>query len=151
MRVGDIWKGDKVETQIQWETHSALLGAQRYRRLADDAIERGEGSSLKPAERLLRHWYPAVVEAINDEIRSCVRGEQGVGRSVYGPILTCLDAERSAVIAISTVLSETLRHPSGAESRSMTHSIGANIIAEIHHDMIKANSAASLRDLDRRF
>jgi DNA-directed RNA polymerase len=143
--------GTILEQQVETETDATTRGVARYRRLAMDAVERGEAAGLKPCERMLIHWLEPLVYVIEDEIQLIRAGEQGIGRGLYGPIMLCLSPDRMAVIAIHQMLGRCLSEPSGDLIPRMAYAVGSSVIAEIHMDLLKANEKASLRDLDRKF
>jgi len=151
--VGDVFAGSDslISEQIELEVESTAKGVERYRRLAYDAVERGDGASLKPAERLLVHWYDPLVTAIRDEMRLIISGKPGLGRAIYGPVMLQLDAERMAVIAMHELLSRCMGEYNGTLLVQAAYSVGNAVIAEIHHDEMKRNNKADVEDLDRRF
>lgn len=143
----DTILGDQIDSEIE----AIEKGVIRYRKLAREAIERGEGAGLKPAERMVLHWMPYVRERITQEKRAVRAGDPGPGRAAYGPVLLCLDTDRLGVLAVHTMLSRCMSEPSGDLVSRMAYTVGQHVIAEIHHDMLRRNSRATLRDLDKRF
>lgn len=137
--------------QIEMEVDATAKGVERYRRLAYDAVDRGDGASLKPAERLLVHWYDPLVTAVRDELRLIMSGKPGAGRAIYGPVMLQLDSERMAVIAMHELLSRCMGEYNGTLLVQASYAIGNAVIAEIHHDEMRRNHKAELEDLDRRF
>ena len=153
--VGEVLLGSKIAEQIELETESISEGVARYRRLAQEAVERGDGASLKPAERLILYWFEPLIFAIKEEQRKIsrqVRGEPGrTGNLIYGPVLWKLDADRLAVITLNQMLSSCLANTSGQLVLKLTYAVGNAVLAEIHHDMMRADHTADLKELDRRF
>tara|TARA_B100001059_G_scaffold76184_1_gene73760 strand:- start:5295 stop:7721 length:2427 start_codon:yes stop_codon:yes gene_type:complete len=151
-RVGDVLQGSLLEEQINLETEAVTRGVARYRRLAQDAIDRDDGASLKPAERLVVYWVPALAMAIKEEHRLIYTGSPGKGRGVYGPVLLHLDPERLAVISVHEMLSRCMSKPSGETFLKMSYAIGSAVLAEIHMDTMRADPEASkLQELERKF
>ena len=61
---GPLLSGSKIEEQIERERDSIRAGVERYWDLVNDAVDKGGGASLKPAERLLKHWFEPTVAMI---------------------------------------------------------------------------------------
>jgi DNA-directed RNA polymerase len=150
--ISPIFEGTILERQICLEHEAIARGAHRYRRLAREAMERGESASLKPIERFMVHWLPVLSEAIKTEQRLVRAGEPAKGRSLYGPVLLSLDPDILAVLTIHETLGRCLKQPRAAELVSrLTYGIGASCIAQVHMDMMMKNDKSSVEDLDRRF
>ena len=150
MLVGELLKGSRLEDQINLEMEAISQGVARYRKLARETMERGEGASLKPGERLIVFWFPAMTMAIEEEKRLIATGVPGKGRGIYGPLLEILDSERLAVIAMHTMLSETMRDPNGITVVKLAYSIGNAVVAEAHLDALKENHQATLKAVDQK-
>ena len=149
---GRIFEGSVVQRQMDLETEAISRGVDKYRRLAREALERGEGASLKPAERFLVHWFGAVSAGISREQTSVLAGEPGKGRGIYGSVITAIDAERLAVITMHEVLSRTMTTEwTGVLLSRLTYAVGAAVVAECHMDMLKKDHASTIKDLDNRF
>lgn len=149
--VEKILDGTILGEQIASEEAAIERGVARYRKLASEAINRGEGAGLKPAERMTIHWFEPLVWKLKQEIRSIKRGDPGPGRGLYGPVIQCLDVDRLAYITIHTALSRCMSEPSGDLVPRMSYAIGSAVIAEIHMDLMKQDPNAKLRDLDKKF
>src|SRR5690606_38769418 len=102
---GKLLTGSILDEQIMLEKSATHAGVQRYRRLAAEAVIRGEGAALKPAERMLLHWHKPLAAAIREEKRACRQAEAGDGREVYKQVIELLAADRMAVVTIRQVLS----------------------------------------------
>lgn len=150
-RIGDVINGSRLEDQIVLETEAIERGVQRYKRLAKEAVDRGDGASLKPAERLLLYWLPPLVEAIEYEKREVLEGKAGKGRHVFGSVILECPAEKIAVIAMNEMLGHTMREINGVLMPKIAYAIGNAVIAEIHQGLLKAGHRDSLDELDRRF
>lgn len=145
-----ITTGSVIEEEIKLETQAAREGAAHYRRLADAAIRRGTGASLKPAERLLIHWFPATVAAIKEEQRGIRRGEPDIGRDIYGRVLVMIDAERAAVVTMHECISHCMTDYRGIPISRLSYSIGRAIFAEINFDNFRESYREQLKLLERR-
>ena len=151
MRVGDALVGTRLEDQIGLETEAIERGVQRYKRLARETVERGDGAALKPAERLLLYWLPPLVEAIKHEQAECLLGRAGLGRHVYGAVIGQCIADKIAVITMHEMLGMCMQDMFGILMPRLAYAIGNGIVAEIHTEMIRADKNTSLKDLDKRF
>lgn len=150
--VGRILQGSRFEAQIEAETNAIHNGVERYRKLAREAVERGDGASLKPAERLLVYWHTPLVQAIKQEQRAIRAGDPGLGRGIYGPVLYALDSERLALLTLHEMISKTMTAPvEGVLLIHLAYSVGSAVVAEIHADMLRRDHQASWKELDRRF
>lgn len=148
--VGGTLEGTALARQIALETQAVEDGVQAYHRLAAEAVERGDGASLKPAERLMLHWFEPLVEAIRQEQRECRNGEAGTGRAVYGPVLVAVDAKKTAVIVLHEAISRCMQQPSGVLVSELAYAIGLGIVAEASLDLLKDANKDSYKDLTAR-
>jgi len=140
--------GDSIlNDQIILETEAVAAGVRRYRHLAAQAVGRGDGASLKPAERLLLHWLDPLVEAIRVDQRGIRRGEPDVGRGVHGPALLLLDPERLAVITVHEALGACMAEPSGVVFTAIAYATGRAVFAEASLDILTRDHRASLLEL----
>ena len=128
--------GSILRQQLDLEQRSTADGVMRYRRLSQQAVEREDGASLKPAERLLLHWLDAMVVSVREEKRATKRGEPGVGREFYGPTMLILDTERMAVVAAHQMLSKCMAQPHGVSVIVMAYAIGRACLAELNFDLL---------------
>ena len=150
--IGQILQGSRFEDQIRLETDSIHAGVARYRKLAKDAVDRGDGASLKPAERLLVFWHEPLTQAIREEQRLIARKAPGLGRNLYGPLIWGLDADRIALVTLHEMISKTMAAPGdGVLLVHLSYSIGNAIVAEAHADLLRSDHQADWKELDRRF
>jgi DNA-directed RNA polymerase len=129
-----------IDRELQLEEDAKSQGIARYWRNAQQAIDRGEGALLQPAQRLVTYWMPNFVEVIRKEQRAIVAGEAGTSRHIYGPLLVLIDAERLAATALSECLSVLLRNPSGVKQATIAHEIGVAVAADVQAEMIREQS-----------
>lgn len=145
-----LLEGSVYRKQAELEVDAVRSGIARYRRLAAEAVDRGEGAGLKPAERLIVWWMPALTEAIRQEQRAIRRQEPGVGREVYGPAMLAVDAEKIAIIALSTTLSKAMQFPEGMIVGNTAYSIGDAIVAEATLDLLRTEHKQDLKALTKK-
>lgn len=138
-----------LQEEIDLELHALQEGVQRYQRLAGEAVLRGDGASLKPAERLLLHWLEPLTHVIKEEQRHCRIGTPGVGRAQAGPVLNMVDAEVLAVLTMHAVVSACMAEPAGTPVNRLAHSIGSAVFAEIHAKELKAEH--KLKELEQKY
>lgn len=129
--------GSILDEQIALETRAIEEGVARYRKLATEAVRRGEGSSLKPAERLMLHWYRPLLAAVRTEMRAVRAGKSDTGRAVYGDYLLQVNAERVAVATLHEAVSRCMADPRGVYVSRLTHAIGRAVMAEAMVDAMK--------------
>lgn len=138
-----LFAGSILDEEIRLETRSVEEGVIRYRRMVEQATLRREGAGLKPAERMLVHWFQPMLCAVRAELRAIEKGEAGVGRAIFGPALKQIDAERITVVTIREMLSRCMAEPGGATVASLTRGIGEAIIAEIHTDRMRRHDSTA--------
>ena len=129
--------GTLLEAQIELEIDAIHEGVKRYRRLVQEATERSEAAALKPAERLMVHWFHPLAEAIKREQSECRRNIVSPGREVFGPVMVLLHRHQYAYITIYTILNQCLADPSGVLMQHAAYRIGQACIAEAHLIMLK--------------
>lgn len=157
--------GSFLQDQIDTELRAVDAGVIRYRGLVNDTVRRGDGASIKPAERLCRHWFPIVTEIFDGEILDAEAGIPGPGRQITSPLLRQLTAEKLAVIVMHETLgacmaadevvgtipgdpTRTLQHEQAVSMAKLAYSVGKAAIAEIHLAMGKQSHRESLRQLE---
>ena len=145
-----LLSGSVLDAEIKLEARSVEEGVLRYRRMAEIATRRGDGAGLKPAERMLVHWYQPMLAEVREELRAIESGAAAVGRAIYGPVLSRLDAERITVITIREMLGKCMAKPAGLPSASMSQNIGAAIIAEIHTDIMAEMDRVAIKKRNAR-
>ena len=143
--------GSVLHDQIKSEEEAIARGVARYRKLAQQAVDRSEGAGLKPAERMSVHWFEPLSTAIKWEQEQVRLGEPAKGRGLYGPVIQCIDSDRLAFITLHTVLSRCMAEPSGDLLPRVAYAVGSAVVAEIHMDLMKQDPDAKLRDLDKKF
>lgn len=129
-----------VKRQRDLENTARQLGKDRYWAQADAATARGEGASLKPAERMLAWWVPALAKALQSDRREMAKRAKAFAavsagtadaaqrqllakqtglqpqESVYGPFMLMLDGRTLATVAIQTVLNKLMAHASDTDN-----------------------------------
>jgi len=144
--------GSELEAEIELETGMLERGIKRYRDLAAQAVKRGDGASLKPAERLMVHWFKVYEQAIRIEQREVAAGKPGKGRATYGRGILLLPSDRIALIAMHTLLSHTMANPRGAWLTTVAVEIGKAVNAQVNIVPVRKNKDAwkKLIRTDRR-
>lgn len=142
--------GSSLADQLSMETYSVRQGVLRYRQLARDAVDRGDGASLKPGERILLHWFGPLKDAIRQEKRAISTGASDIGRGVTGDVFKLLDTDRLAVLTIHTVLGGCLNEPGGVPVSRLSYAVGRAVVAEIHYDELEGDGRKQLRRMCRR-
>lgn len=127
-----------LRAQVKREEDSALAGAANYKRLALQAIKRGDGASLKPAERLILHWFQVVAPVLEDEQKRVRAGEYGVNRALYGAILLQLSPEVLAVLALRETLGACLKQPMGVKFTDLCGWVGRAVFGQINLALLRA-------------
>lgn len=129
--------GTLYTDELQIEKESADRGIERYYAQARDAVDRGNGAGLKPAERLIVYWMDGLVPWCESVIKSCQAGEADAGRVYYGYVLASMDAKRVAYSAMYHCMSALMAEPSGIAFTRLAGRIGRAIFAEWCIDRMK--------------
>ncbi len=144
--------GSLYQEQLATETQAVEAGVRRYRQLADESIRRGEGASLKPAERLCQYWFNTITDFFRKEIDESIAGEAGLNRSITTPLLRQLDPEVLAVITMHEGLSACMRADTedGIPVAAIAYTLGSAVFAQLHLLTGKKDAKESLRELEFR-
>ncbi len=118
------------------EEESIDRGVARYRRLSEQATARGDGASLKPAERLLLHWFKVFRYAISCKKAAVKAGKAGKGSEIYGPHLLQIDSDKAAVLAMHEAVGMCLAEPAGVTALKVVLAIGRAVQAELNYKAI---------------
>ena len=129
--------GSLMAIEIDLETQANREGAAKYDRLCESAISRRDGAKLKPVEKMIVGWWPEYVQAIKQETRACKLGVAGVGRMVYGQVLSVCNSKATACVALHEIISACLIEPMGAPMRQVSYAVGSAVIAEMHLTVMK--------------
>lgn len=140
-----------LSRQIEMEENAIKEGVKRYEAMVNEAIERGDGASLKPAERMILFWFESLRQAVADEKRSILRGEKDPGRGIYGPLFNDMDSARLAYIAVSEIVSACMKEPKGTRVLPLAYQIGKTVLGELMLDRMKSNARDALNELTHRF
>ncbi len=138
--------------EIALELEATQRGVERYRRLAQAAIERGQGAALKPAERLMVGWFTALRRGIHNTQQSILNGEPGQDRVLIASQILVCKAEQMAVITMHEALGRCMVESLGTDQRKMSMAIGRAVNAEYNLPRIRADEDAwdELVHSDRR-
>ena len=136
--------------QVSIELDAIRQGVIRYRRLARDAIERGDGASLKPAERMLLHWLEPLSRAIRSTKQSLRTGKSAYRLTIASPVIFALPSRRMAVATMHEAIGLCMMNPPGVKVAKMTYNIGRAIVAEVNYDRLRKGGTDNLRELTKR-
>ena len=135
---GPLLSGSKIEEQIERERDSIRAGVERYWDLVNDAVDKGGGASLKPAERLLKHWFEPTVAMIANLRTACRKGLPGINHALVGPILEEIEPEKAAVLSLHALVSYCMANPRGVKMRQASHRVGSAIVAHLNMQHLRA-------------
>ena len=136
--------------QIDAEREAVRLGAVRYRRLAREAVERGDAAALAPAERFCVMWFAPLLFQLELHIAKMKNGQQGQNYQHVWPIVKQMDPDRLAVITMHDALGALLLHPQGVTLARLAYCIGQSVLGEIHLDRIKKDHRDSYDRMIKR-
>lgn len=145
-----LFTGSILDEQIKLEESAIQDGVARYNRLANEAIKRGDGANLKPAERLMLFWYQPLVDAIVAEQKSVGVGTPQVGANLWGPVFCQIQPDKLAVIALHEMIGGCMAQPDGIPRVEMANNIGRAVIAEINLVRMKEQDSLTRERRDNR-
>lgn len=140
-----------LEEQIALEDQAMHHGVLRYYRKAKQAVDRDDGASLKPAERYIRHWIEPLTKEIQAEKQKILGGDSTFHRSVFGPILLQVRADRAALCVLREMMSACMKQTSGVKATSLYHAVGRSIIGEINYEIVAKYGKGYITELDKRY
>eukprot|EP00698_Gefionella_okellyi_P002915 TRINITY_DN12765_c0_g1_i1.p1 TRINITY_DN12765_c0_g1~~TRINITY_DN12765_c0_g1_i1.p1 ORF type:complete len:951 (-),score=155.09 TRINITY_DN12765_c0_g1_i1:1452-4304(-) len=126
--------------ELQLEMNAVGEAVERYRRMVAELIEMGKGAEMKPAHKILIHWYMPLVEEISTELRRIKSDESGQDRRNYGGYLLLLTPEKLAVIVLHEVIGMTLAAPEGVKFARLALAVGQSVRAEINLQRLKTDA-----------
>ena len=129
--------GTLYTDELQIEKESADRGIERYYAQARDAVDRGNGAGLKPAERLIVYWMDGLVPWCESVIKSCQAGEADAGQCLLRVRAGVDGRERVAYSAMYHCMSALMAEPSGIAFTRLAGRIGRAIFAEWCIDRMK--------------
>ena len=145
-----LLEGSVLDEQISTELDAVQRGVDRYRRLEQEAVKRGDGAGLKPAERVLLYWLRPLIATIKQQQRRIRRGKYGPGFKEFGHVLCAVPADRVAVATLHHVIGSCMVDPDGVKFIRIVYGIGRAVIAEAHYDDIRHDPKATIKDLSKR-
>jgi hypothetical protein len=143
--VNEIWgveNKELIRRQVCFEKRSIDLATDRYAAMKKTIVDMGQGSSLKPAQRLLLNWYTPLVEAIELEQNEFLKRSPSVDRERYGFFLSILSPQKMAVIVMHTALNQLLLHATGVKFATVAMDIGTAVQREIQLERLKGEKGA---------
>lgn len=154
-----ILSGSILQEQMELEESSINAGVNRYRAIVEDSRKRGNAAKLRPVERFIAFWFPAVIEEVKRLRRFYLRNSHRghVGSKLVAPIIIASDPDKLAAIAIGQAFNTFLRsdqHQDGSPivmHRDLSYSIGKAIIAQLHADELSRNHKKAWKTLCNRF
>ena len=145
-----LLEGSILDEQISTELDAVQRGVARYRRLEHEAVERGDGAGLKPAERMLLYWLRPLIATIKKQQRRIRTGKYGQDFRTFGSVLCAVPADRIAVATLHHVVGSCMAQPDGVKFIRIVYGIGRAVVAEAHYDDIRHDPKATIKDLSRR-
>jgi DNA-directed RNA polymerase len=126
-----VLDGTPYEQELTLEREARSRGVARYRRLAQEAIDRGDGAHLKTAERLMVHWFVPLRRLIAAHKRKLVAARAVRGDpTLYAPFFLRFNSAKMAVATMSEVLGSLMSDPMGVRPMRLWLAIGREINAE---------------------
>ncbi len=146
----NLLAGSVLDDQIALETKAVEDGVARYHKLARESIKRGQGASLKPAERLVVYWFEGLRREIVNDKRKAKTGGTEVGIKNWAAIMRTLDAKKAAYLTLHIVLSECMSQPDGVRLGALGYEVGRSVIADQNWDKLKKSHRDIAKEAERR-
>jgi len=140
-----------LQRQLDIERDAVRAGVDNYYESAESTIARGEGGALRAAQRLILHWQPAMTRAVQAEVRSIEKGEPGVGRAIYGPVVAMIEPRVMSLVTINQVLSLLMLEADGVQWTRMAYHVGRDAVAQIEYKRLKAEEGHIYQFIHRKF
>ena len=143
---GSIW-----DAQRELEATAARRGVLRYQKLRDEAERRGEGATLKPAERFVRHWYEPLEHMLGEAVKKYAGGGR-VGGAVGDELslIAEVGSQRAAYITLSVMLSRAIVDRFDMAVVSVAYKVGSEVMNEINVDRLRAEKPELRREFKWR-
>lgn len=146
-----LLSGSILDEEIELETSAITEGVKRYNILAADAVKRGAGAELKPAEHLALFWFEPLKALLSHIVSECKAGREPVkGASKWGPVFKDADPAAASYITIHRALSGCMAEPEGASVASLAYHIGDAIVAELNAAVFRKDHRDEYEALTRR-
>ena len=146
-----LLSGTDMEEQIRRERESVRRGVKRYRDEVNETIRKGRGSEIKPADRLIAHWFTPLRDALAADRSRCLRGDRDYGWNIFGPVLAASDPDVLAVVAIREALSQLLKFPDGIPRTKFAYTLGRAALAEIAYEDLRHKNREAFDKLNRKY
>lgn len=134
------------EAQERIERISRSEGIARYRRLADKAVELGDGPQLKAVERLMVHWFTPLRKLIAQKKKAIAAGEPGLNHRAAGPYLLHFNSARLALSTMHPMISILLQEPAGVTPVKLANAISRSLSAQVNYRLFREQNNQTRRD-----
>ena len=124
--------------QIQLESRAITDSVEKYNESIKNLVSIKKGASLSPGQRILLHWFGPISTAISDFQRKvALKAKEEKESNSPALLLTKIDSEKLAVIAMHEVLSFLLAKPTGAKYTKIAIEVGNAVQAELNSEKLK--------------
>ncbi|MCB0156466.1 MAG: hypothetical protein KDF65_16835 [Anaerolineae bacterium] len=124
--------------QIALEHNSIQAGIDRYRDVCQSAIERGEGASLRSAERLIGFWLPQVANKLKEERDRLKHSKSRL--PLYAEALLISNADVLAFTGLRAIFSVCIRDTEGFSQTTLSVMIGDAMLASHNYQLLRGVS-----------
>lgn len=126
-----------LKDEIALEERAVSDGIRRYWKQAKAAVKRGDGGSLKPAERLIVHWMQPMVTSIAADIRRYKNDGQDIDISYWGEPFAIAGAETVAAVTMHEAIGALMSQPAGVPYATLAYDVGNAVVAEANAKRLK--------------
>jgi len=148
-------EGCQVFHQLTNEISAVDKSVEDYEKDRMEMERLGKTALAGPGKQLVRNWYAAMVEAIQEEQDAIENSQRGVpDRYTYGPFLLTLKASELAVIALNGMMSMATKNVTastnegGVKFTPLASFLGSEVQAETQYSKLKSNLTEKKRDGD---
>lgn len=152
MLTTSVLAGTLHEDQLELEREMSIRGQSRYLEARRHAEAKGDGAMLKPAERVVQHWYRPLEALIDAKCREFSKPDYQDTGLFAAPLLLSLEPKLLAAITLRDVIGEFLnpKSPKPITLFRMCNAIGRSCFAEMNMDLLAKNERDMYRMMTAR-
>ena len=134
-----LLSGSELAREISLESGYRSDGIATYLKMRSRAEEQGDGALLKPAERMIQHWFEPVECLIARKVEESGSG-YFVGSAICAATLRLLPSEVMAALVMRDCVGLLLqgKHSYGVPLYTAAYTVGRSVLAEYNLKQIKA-------------
>jgi DNA-directed RNA polymerase len=143
-----LLSGSDLEREIKLESGYRSDGIATYLKMRARAEEQGDGALLKPAERMIQHWFGPVEHLVKAKVRESKDG-YFQGAAIVAATLRLLPPDVMTALVMRDIVGLLLqgKHSYGVSLPVASYAVGRAVMAEYNLKQIKAEDPDAARIL----